>query len=57
MQISFPFPRESFQVRLLMHCCMRVSLLIDLEDVTERNGRRVVTPTPSNCSRTDETGH
>ena len=47
----------SFLVRLLMHCCMSVSLLIDLEDVTERNGRRVVTPTPSNCSRTDETGH
>ena len=36
---------------------MRVSLLIDLEDVTEGNGRRVVTPTLSNCSRTDETGH
>ena len=47
----------SFLVRLLMHCCMSVSLLIDLEDVTERNGRRVVTPTPNNCSRTDETGH
>ena len=47
----------NFPVRLLMHCCMSVSLLIDLEDVTERNGRRVVTPTPSNCSRTDETGH
>ena len=28
-----------------------------LEDVTERKGRCVVTPTPSNCSRTDETGH
>ena len=48
---------SSFLVRLLMHCCMSVSLLIDLEDATERNGRRVVTPTPSNCSRTDETGH
>ena len=47
----------SFLVRLLMHCCMSVSLLIDLEDVTERNGSRVVTPTPSNCSRTDEMGH
>ena len=47
----------SFLVRLLMHCCMSVNLLIDLEDVTEKNGRRVVTPTPSNCSRTDETGH
>ena len=46
----------SFQVRLLMHFCMGVSLLIDLEDVTERNGRRVVTLIPSNCSRTDETG-
>ena len=47
----------SFLVRLLMHCCMSVSLLIDPEDVTERNGRRVVTPTPSNCSRTDDTRH
>ena len=28
-----------------------------LEDVTEGKGRHVVTPTPSNCSRTDETGH
>ena len=28
-----------------------------LEDVTEGKGRRVVTPTPINCSRTDETGH
>ena len=28
-----------------------------LEDVTEGKGRCVVTPTPSNCSRTDETGH
>ena len=28
-----------------------------LEDVTEGKGRRVVTPTPSNCSRIDETGH
>ena len=28
-----------------------------LEDVTEEKGRRVLTPTPSNCSRTDETGH
>ena len=27
-----------------------------LEDVTEGKGRCVVTPTPSNCSRTDETG-
>ena len=34
-----------------------LSLLIDLEDVTERNGRSVVTPSSSNCSRTDETGH
>ena len=40
-----------------MHCCMGVSLLIELEDATERNGRRVATPTPSHCSRTDETGH
>ena len=47
----------SFLVRLLIHCCMSVSLLIDPEDVTERNGRRAVTPTPSNCSRTDDTGH
>ena len=28
-----------------------------LEDVTERKGRSVVTPTPDNCSRTDETEH
>ena len=28
-----------------------------LEDVTEGKGRRVVTPTPSNWSRVDETGH
>ena len=28
-----------------------------LEDVTEGKGRRVETPTPSNCSKTDETGH
>ena len=28
-----------------------------LENVTEGKRRRVVTPTPSNCSRTDETGH
>ena len=28
-----------------------------LEKVTERKGRHVVTPTPSNYSRIDETGH
>ena len=28
-----------------------------LEDVTGGKGQRVVTPTPSSCSRTDETGH
>ena len=28
-----------------------------LEDVAKGKGRRVVTLTPSNCSRTDETGH
>ena len=28
-----------------------------LENVTERKGWRIVTPTPSYCSRTDETGH
>ena len=31
-----------------------------LEDVTERKGRvvrRIITPNPSNCSRTDEMGH
>ena len=60
-QLSIPKRNQmallSFLVRLLMHCCMSVSLLIDLEDATERNGRRVVTPTPSHCSKTDETGH
>ena len=60
-QLSIPKRNQmallSFLVRLLMHCCMSVSLLIDLEDITERNERRVVTPTPSNFSRTDETGH
>ena len=63
IQLSIPKRNQmallSFLVRLLMHCCMSasVSLLIDLEDITERNGRRVVTLTPSNCSRTDEKGH
>ena len=38
----------------LLYECKSV---IDLEDITERNGRRVVTPTSSNCSRTDENGH
>ena len=28
-----------------------------LKDVTEGKRWRVVTPTPSNCSRTDETGY
>ena len=28
-----------------------------LEDATEGKGRCVVTPTPSSCSRTDETEH
>ena len=28
-----------------------------LEDVTEGKGWRIVTPTPSYCSRTDETRH
>ena len=28
-----------------------------LEDVTDGNEMRVVTPNPSNCARNDETGH
>ena len=28
-----------------------------LGDVTEAKGQRVVTPNPSNCSRTDKSGH
>ena len=68
--MRFPFSREtkwlyfSLQVKLPVDCCKPIDRPAgrppkrkSLHDITEGKGRRVVTPTPSNCLRTDKTRH